>query len=335
MILLALPCWATDWVADVDRDLQWAFLEDLTGRTPVNGTSIASRNIHHEHHALARAYLWARLRRIPGLRTREEPFRAEGEDGLANLVAVVPGSNPTLDPIVVSAHYDSTASLGDTWSPTGSTAPGADDDASGCAAILELARLLSTGPGHERDIELVLFDAEEEGLLGSEDHVAHRTRGVHVMLSLDPVGYNAGGAGWLFASAGPDTDFAVQALEASMALLPLETVQRFDAVDAALIGPARSDHGPFLEAGYPALHIGTFPQPPTYHTPGDTLDVVDPGFVADTTSLVGAAVSELAGPLEPDTRRACAHTRLSGLWAWALVLISLSCRGTCRLRRGT
>lgn len=320
MIALLATAFAVDWVAEVDRDAQAEILGHLTGAVPLAGSPIRSRNIHHADHARARAYLWARLRRLPGLEIREEPFSAEGRDDLANLIAIVPGADHTLAPIVVSAHYDSTASSDDLWSPPDTPAPGADDDASGCAAILELARILRAQEGFERDIELVLFDAEEEGLLGAAHHVANRTRPVHLMISLDPIGYNAGGAGWLFASAGPGTDAFVDAFEASEALLDLTAVQRFDAVDADLIGPPRSDHGPFMEAGWPALHIGTFPQPPTYHTSDDALDVVDPAFVADTTALVGETLAALAGPLEPDTSRACGHTRPAGALGALLAL---------------
>lgn len=321
MIALLLTAQAADWTTDVDMERQRVDLEHLTGAAPIDGHAIRSRNIHHPDHALARAYLWARMRSIHGLVTREESFSARGEDDLANLIGVLPGSDPSLDPIVVGAHYDSTASLSDLWTPSQTHAPGADDDASGCAAVLEIARILTEEPGFERTIEFVLFDAEEEGLAGSRRHVRNREQGVHLMLSLDPIGYNVAGAGWLFASAGPDTSEPSELLDATADFLELSTVQQLDIVDAALIGEPRSDHGPFLEAGFPAIHVGTFPQPPTYHTPDDTLDVVDPGFVRDATAIIGATVAELAGPREPDVQRSCASAPVPAL-GWALLTLA-------------
>jgi len=303
MIALLLPCFAADWVETIDRDTQLQVLSELTGQVEVAGQRIASRHIEHPDHSLAVDLLWARLRRIPGLVTRIESFSAAGRTDLSNLIAVLPGSDPSLAPLVVSAHLDSTSSLEPGSDPATDPAPGADDDASGCAAILELARVLRDEPGFERDIEFILFDAEEQGLLGSAYHVANRTRDVQLMVSLDPVGFNAGG--WLFASSGPGTEAAVEAFKTQFEQLPLSAVQRFDAVDAALIGAPRSDHGPFIEAGYPAIHLATFPQPPSYHTASDTLDVVDPDFLAETTALVAATFATLAQPVQPTPASTC------------------------------
>lgn len=305
MITLLLPCFAAEWVPAIDRDTQQRILAELTGEVPVGGQRIASRHIEHPDHSLAVELLWARLRRIPGLETRMESFSAAGRSDLSNLIAVLPGSDRSLAPLVVSAHLDSTSSLDPGADPATDPAPGADDDGSGCAAILELARVLHDEPGFQRDIEFILFDAEEEGLLGSQAHVANRTRDVHLMISLDPIGFNSGGAGWLFASTGPGTEAAVEVFQSQFSQLPLVALQRFDAVDAALIGTPRSDHGPFIAAGYPAIHIATFPQPPSYHTAADTLDVVDPEFMAESTALVAATLADLAGPVQPAPPSSC------------------------------
>lgn len=334
-MILVCAALAADWVADVDRDLQAIDLDHLTGTAPINGTAITSRNLHHPDHALALQFLWARLNQIPKLVLRQEAFTAEAVPA-TNLIAVLPGRDPSLDPVVISAHYDSTAALGDNWDPATAPAPGADDDASGCAAVLEIARMLSAEPGFERNVEFILFDAEEQGLLGSVHHVAQRTRGVHAMISLDPVGVNTGGAGWLFASLGGGAPHMEAAFRAAADGLPLETVVRFDIVPADLIGEARSDHGPFLDAGFPAMHIGTFPPPPTYHTPDDTRELVDAGFLADATSIAAAAVAQLAQPRESqDASRTCSTTPESLLWGLYGLVFMRRLRESDPLRRGT
>src|SRR4029077_14041026 len=87
-----------------------------------------------------------------------------------NVIAVLPGTNPTLSgqAVVVSAHYDH---LGFGWPDAragakGQLHPGADDDASGVAVMLELARLMADG-SPERSVIFAAFAGEEAGLRGS------------------------------------------------------------------------------------------------------------------------------------------------------------------------
>ena len=104
-----------------------------------------------------------------------QPF----EPNFHNVLAILQGSDPKWrdQVIVVGAHYDhlgygGRASLG----PYGYIHPGADDNASGTAAVLELAKaftILSVGP--KRSILFAAWDAEEKGLLGSKHWVAHPT----------------------------------------------------------------------------------------------------------------------------------------------------------------
>src|SRR5262249_26390245 len=107
-----------------------------------------------------------------------QPFTMAGETGeplsAKNVVGVLPGANPALNgqALIVSAHYDH---LGLGWpdaraGANGQLHPGADDNASGVAVMLELARLMADARP-ERSVIFAAFAGEEEGLLGARNYV--------------------------------------------------------------------------------------------------------------------------------------------------------------------
>ncbi|MFM9087627.1 MAG: M20/M25/M40 family metallo-hydrolase, partial [Cyanobium sp.] len=109
---------------------------------------------------------------------REHPF-AEGPIEGINLILPLPGRRPDLPPLLAGAHYDGPPQ-----------SPGADDNATGVAVLLELARRWSAQPPH-RPVWLVAFDQEEEGLAGSRA-LARQLRAtgqaLHLMVSLEMLG---------------------------------------------------------------------------------------------------------------------------------------------------
>ncbi len=127
----------------------------------------------------------AKLRRLG-----DQPVR------LVNVVATLPGSTDPDRIYVVSGHYDSRASRG---SDAESRAPGAVDDASGTAAVIELARVMSRHQ-FEATLVFIAFSGEEAGLLGSR-HWADRAREqglqVDAMITNDIIGNSQGGGGHL------------------------------------------------------------------------------------------------------------------------------------------
>lgn len=313
------PALAVDSVAlaaSVQTSRIEADLRALTGHDPVDTPGgpvrLVSRSVHHPHVDLAGAWLVDALGAITGLQVRTESFSADGEDGLFNVVAELPGAEPSRAPVVLGAHYDSTAALDpEPWDAAIDPAPGADDDASGVAAILEAARLLAGVPGgFSRTVRFVAFSAEEVGLVGSFHHVdglAQAGEGVALALILDPVGYDPGGGGILWFSYDAAWQDRAGAFEdAAVGLAPALQVLGVD--HETFGGDARSDHYPFWQAGLPALHLGTFPQPPSYHTRGDDLDVVDVDFVGAVAGLVAghaAALAEEPGPAEEPRLLGC------------------------------
>jgi uncharacterized protein (TIGR03382 family) len=194
--------------------------------------------------------------------------------------------------------------------------------------LLEAATILASyPPGFAWDVRFLAFDAEEEGLLGSFHHVQELDEPVEVAVIFDPVGYNPGGAGLLWFAFHADWPEAGAALEASAEAI--ETWLDVSGVDQAIIGgDSRSDHFPFWQAGIPAIHIGSFPPPPAYHTSGDLLEVVDPRFLAEVAAVAVAHAVRLAEPLDPPVEgvgcSGCATASEPTGSAWMLLALAVT-----------
>lgn len=192
------------------------------------------------------------------------------DDGVAtNVLARLRGRGeaPT---IVVGAHYDHLGRGG-----TGSLAPdavgqihnGADDNASGTAAVLEIARWLAArDEAPAGDVVFALWSGEELGLIGSRHWVAHptvRLDEVSMNLNLDMVGRaESNGLEVLGVGTSPRFEELVRASarEAGMAT----------SIETSGFGVGGSDHQSFLDVGIPALHLFTGLHD-DYHRPTDDL----------------------------------------------------------------
>ena len=231
-----------------------------------------------------------------------QAFEAEGPEGrvtLKNVVGVIPGRNPKHEgeSMVVGAHYDH---LGTGWPEArarhrGVIHPGADDNASGIAVLLELARVMSRGSGPERTVVFAAFSGEEAGKLGSAHYVktmkSHPASKAIGMMNLDTVGRL--GAGKLLVlgaeSAAEWTHIArgaghVAGVELAVVKEPLDS----------------SDQVSFHEAGVPAIQLFTGPNL-DYHRPSDTVEKIDPDGLVTVARAAREIVAYLAGretPLE-------------------------------------
>jgi hypothetical protein len=311
----------------VDRGRIEADLQMLSGVSDIDDGKgpVVSRWIGHPDHERAGDFLVRRLQSIDGLQVRTEVFEAAGESGNRNLIADLPGEDDSLPWVVIGAHWDSTGSADAGWIGAVDPAPGADDDASGVAVVLELARLLSAVP-RQSTVRFVLFDAEEQGLLGSVVHaagMASEGRDVALMLALDPVGYNDGGLNNLWVTfdarwAEPGTDLETLSAASDLVVTALERT---------LIGGGnRSDHASFWDQNYPALHLASFPQPPTYHTMDDSMANVDVDFTVRVASLVLQYVETLVPVVParaPANRSGCQHSHPPGAWLAIVMLLAL------------
>jgi hypothetical protein len=213
-----------------------------------------------------------------------------------NVMAMLPGSDPILknEFIVVGAHYDH---LGMGGPGSGSRVPdehaihgGADDNASGVAAVLSLAGFFSVKENRPaRSLILVSFGAEEMGLLGARYFVAHSPvdlKSIKAMVNLDMVGRMKPDLPTLTVS-GTGT-FTI-----ADSLLDLLSVNRPFEVKRSPDGFGPSDHAAFYGENIPVLFITTGAHE-DYHTPADlashinydgTMKVID--FTADLVSTLG------------------------------------------------
>jgi hypothetical protein len=231
-------------------------------------------------------------------------FSMTGETGepvpARNVIGVLPGTNPALtgQALIVSAHYDH---LGFGWpnaraGTKGQLHPGADDNASGVAVMLELARLMANARP-ERSVVFAAFAGEEAGLLGSRHYVrAARTPGApfplsgHIAtLNLDTVGRLAEGKVTIFGT-GSAREWPFIFMGAS-AVTGVPT----QAIAQAISG---SDDRAFVEAGVPAVQLFASTAS-DYHRPSDTADKIDYAGMAKVASILKEAADYLAARPEP------------------------------------
>lgn len=257
----------------------------------------------------ARAYAVEHLT-ASGWQVERRPFEAVTEDGVplsgVNLVARHQQfRRDDLPLFCLGAHIDSRPET-----------PGADDNASAVAALLEIARLLPEDwpDAPAADIELVVFDLEENGMLGGAAHArTARESAINLcgMVSLEMLGYcdpTPGSQQLPPALVGqyPTTgDFiAVVGNQVSGELiarfrqgfeqvegLPVESLQ-VPHNGRVLEATRLSDHSPFWDAGYAALMITdtSFLRNPHYHLPSDTPDTLDYDFLTRVASGALGAV---------------------------------------------
>jgi len=279
---------------ETDRALIETHLQELTA---------VPRPCHSDELEAARGYV-TRLFEEYGWDVRRHDFDVLNDVGELNLGENLHGTNLVATRhgqfdsdrprLCVGAHLDSRPDT-----------PGADDNASAVAAMLEIARLMpSIWPdGGQLELELVAFDLEENGMLGGREHARFsKESGVDLrgMVSLEMLGYcdhTPGSQSLPRALRGlyPDTGnfIAVIGNQNSTSLIE-QFATGMDTVDGlpverlqvpengnGLQATRLSDHSPFWDAGYPALMITdtSFMRNPHYHMPTDTADTLDMQFL--------------------------------------------------------
>lgn len=226
-----------------------------------------------------------------------QTFSARGgvdnrERQLRNVIAVLPGSDPKLkgEVALVTAHYDH---LGFGWpggrvDALGKLHPGADDNASGVAVLIEIAKHLAARPAPPRTIVFIAFSGEEAGLLGSRHYVANPlpvpVAGIFGVINMDTVGRLG------------DQPVSVIATESAREWpFVFRGITAVTGVQTRMIPGAAesSDQKAFIDAGIPGVQIFSGAGL-DYHRPTDTPDKVDGAGMVKVATVATEAIDYLA-----------------------------------------
>lgn len=253
-----------------------------------------------------------------GLTTNKINFNSSVSNS-QNIVGVKQGLHQSNNYILIDAHFDAV-----------SNSPGADDNASGVAGVLEALHILKNQT-FAHNLEFVAFDLEELGLLGSKDYVNNIPAQKEVLgvFNFEMIGYYSNqpntqslptGFSSLFptqtaaivadnnrgnfitnvynaGSAGLGGEFA----QAASSCVPQLKVISLEVPGNGAIAPdlRRSDHAPFWDKNIPALMItdGANFRNLNYHTPNDTMNTLNFTFMQQVVSTVVAAAYTMVNPL--------------------------------------
>lgn len=244
-------------------------------------------------HFFVKQYIRQQLEPWGNVETHEFQFRGKTHQNLILNLPANTSSNQT--PILIGAHYDAVPGT-----------PGADDNATGVAVLLELAReFAATPPSHP--IQIVAFDMEEYGLIGSKEYAAklqQQKQPLRLMISLEMLGYCDSTPGsqkypaFLKRFYPNRGDFI--ALIGNLPIVPdLIRLSRsirqsgvpsewLPAINKGLMVPQTrlSDHAPFWDRGYKAMMVSdtAFLRNPHYHQKSDRIETLNLDFLTGVCS---------------------------------------------------
>ncbi|NOT27904.1 MAG: M20/M25/M40 family metallo-hydrolase [Acidobacteria bacterium] len=217
------------------------------------------------------------------------PGDATGAPGpmAANVVGRIPGRGATRKLLVVTAHYDHLGLR------NGVLYPGADDNASGVAALLAAARYFVRNPPRHPMV-FVAFDAEEIGLRGARAFVSSRLVApgeIGLAVNLDMV--SRGSANEIFAAGTAYSPWLTPLLEEVQSRSAVTIRMGHDRPEASAGGledwTHLSDHGVFHDAGVPFVYFGVEDHPDN-HEPTDTVERINPRFFGDVADMIVEAL---------------------------------------------
>jgi hypothetical protein len=246
--------------------------------------SFGSRDARHPNHAKAVAYLKEQLAAIPGVVVQTHRAAYNGIP-LENILAIVDPLTPAPPDgwVMICAHYDSISNRSPGWNPATSAAPGADDNGTGTAALLEYARLLAQERASLRQrIVLAFFDGEElffkgsAAYLGSLEIPAPYAAVVNIdMVGFNPIADRLDLIWYTSVSAGLRDRIIAANDRYQIGVSPLQP-------QLATSGATILDAAPFGLAGIPSVALvqrygendAIFPGNYTFHTVSDTPDKI-------------------------------------------------------------
>lgn len=270
-------------INNLSKDSLTLYLRQLSGDTScvIGGQSytIFSRHKNQPGNDKAAQYIYEKFQSW-GLQVQYEVFSSTGK----NVIATKQGLNDSQAYFVVCAHYDDM--------PSGTTAPGADDNASGTATVLEIARVFSQY-NFNYTIKFICFDEEEQGLVGSNYYATqarNRNDSIIGVINLDMTAYDSNNDGMVDVhsnSVANTTQIANEWIsniyQYGIALTP-RTVQ----------SQPYSDHYSFQQKNYGATLIIEYDLEfnPRYHTVNDKFQYLNMNFAHKIAQVSAATVAE-------------------------------------------
>ncbi len=226
-------------------------------------------------------------------------FPKLGEVKLKNIIGIIPGKDPKFDgqAVVVSAHYDHLGlgfpdvHKGD----EGKIHHGADDNASGVAVMLELAKIMGKSFKPARTIIFVAFSGEEEGLIGSkyfvENYKKYPADKLFANLNIDTVGRLFGNKLMILGgNSAREWRFIFMGTEYTTGVPSVMITQDLDA----------SDQVSFIQKGIPGVQFFSGPNE-DYHRPTDTAEKIDPSGMVKAATVIKETLGYLSEREEPMT----------------------------------
>lgn len=217
------------------------------------------------------------------------PFGVNNQQG-ANIIGVIKGYQHENSYVAITAHYDHLGTR------NGDIYYGADDNASGTAALLAMVQYFKQHPP-KHSLLFVAFDAEEKGLIGSKYFVAHcplPLSAIMVNVNMDMISRNDSNE--IYATGIYHYPFLKKYVDS---IRPFTRVNIRFGHDGEKTGihdwTNQSDHFPFHQNHIPYLYFGVEDHP-DYHRPGDTFDKVNKSFYYQVGTMITAVASLLDQP---------------------------------------
>jgi hypothetical protein len=287
-----------DLTIQVNLDTLIKTVRELSGEdsTFVGGQkTIIKHRVSRFNNDLAAQYITEKFQSY-GVTTFEHNYRNGGK----NILGEIKGKTNPDSIYIICAHYDAVTDYC------------ADDNASGTAAILEAARILSNYC-LENTVIFALWDEEERGLIGSKNYggmASARGDRIKGVFNMDMLGYDSD-SNHVF-------DIHTNNLPHNLALKD-SLLYLVDTLNLQLVpqvinpGTNRSDHAAFWNAGYPAVFFGESflggDPTPAYHSKNDRINLFNLPYYHNLSILATAVITEYAGIVQPertvDTVQAC------------------------------
>ncbi|MGB9665513.1 MAG: M20/M25/M40 family metallo-hydrolase [Ignavibacteria bacterium] len=281
--IYAQPPQIVQLINKVNKDSLALYIRQLSGDTScvIGGQSytIISRHKNQPGNDKAAQFIYEKFQSW-GFQVQYETFSSTGK----NVIATKQGMFDSQKYFVICAHYDDM--------PSGTTAPGADDNASGTATVLELARVFSQY-NFNYTIKFICFDEEEQGLVGSNYYATqarNRNDSIIGVINLDMTAYDANNDGMV------DVHSNSVANTAQIANEWINNIYQYsiELITRTVASQPYSDHYSFQQKNYGAILVIEYDLEfnPRYHTVNDKFQYLNMNFAHKIAKVTAATAAE-------------------------------------------